>query len=326
VSYFITAPPRVGRSQGASIFWGLISVCFAAAACFYFWKNHENETSANLWRDQALHLQEENETLASQKDHLQASMSDEEAQMKTREDLINQKEQDLAGEESKLDSVGRQSQSQTQQSAAQTAMVRRFNDTIKKVARDTPPDVVERGGRPVLRVPNGQLFAAGSSALTPDGKTMLSQMAQSFAGQMDGFELRVVCYTDTDAENPAPAGAAATASKDAHGASWDLTAARAASLARFFRDQTQLPPLGVLVLGRGDSEPIASNTGDNRARNRRTEFSITPQPPAFRPPEATPVNASGPVATTPASSSSPAPAAKGTKSKKALPVTPLQTP
>src|ERR1039458_2900751 len=54
---------RVGRSQGASIFWGVISVCFAAAACFYFWKNHENETKANVMRDQVLQLTEENETL-----------------------------------------------------------------------------------------------------------------------------------------------------------------------------------------------------------------------------------------------------------------------
>jgi len=47
---------RVGRSQGASIFWGVISVCFAAAACFYYFKNHENETSANQFRDTVLQL------------------------------------------------------------------------------------------------------------------------------------------------------------------------------------------------------------------------------------------------------------------------------
>ncbi len=320
MAYFISTPTRVGRSQGASIFWGLISVCFAAAACFYFWKNHENETSANLWRDQALHLQEENEALTSQKDHLQASMSDEEAQMKTREDLINQKEQDLAAEESKLDSLGRQSQSQTQQSAAQIAMVRRFNDMIKKVSHDTPPDVVERGGRPVLRVPNSQLFAPGTAALTPEGKALLTQMAQSFAGQIDGFELRVICYTDTDAESATPATTAAA--KDAHGASWDLTGTRAASVARFLRDQTQLPALSVLALGRGDSEPIASNTGDSRSRNRRTEFSITPQPPAFRSPEVAPAIATTSTASGANSSGSSTSGAKSAKPRKALPVTP----
>jgi len=290
---------RVGRSQGASIFWGVISVCFAAAACFYYWKNHENETTANVMRDQVLQLREENETLNSQKEHLQASKSESESQLKTREDLIQEKETQLAAEETRLEGLGRQSQNQSQQNQAQVTVVKKFNDVIRKLGKDSPADVVERGGRPVLRVPNAELFAPGDATLKPEGKALLNQIAQALNGQLDNFELRVVSYTDGDAEaqpaggqktdssagssaKPAPA---ASDAKPRYATGWDLTAARASTLARFYRDQTSLPFLNVLVIGRGDSEPIVSNAGEGHARNRRVEITVTPLPVPFHSPD-----------------------------------------
>jgi flagellar motor protein MotB len=287
---------RVGRSQGASIFWGVISVCFAAAACFYFWKNHENETTANVMRDQVLQLREENETLNAQKEHLQASKSEAESQLKTREDLVQEKETQLAAEETRLEGLGRQSDNQSQQNQAQVTVVKKFNDVIRKLGKESPPDVVERGGRPVLRVPNPELFAPGDATLKPEGKALLNQIAQALNGQLDNFELCVVSYTDTDAEaQPAnaqktdssakPAPAAGSDAKPRYATSWDLTAARAATIARFYRDQTSLPFLHVVVIGRGDSEPIVPNAGQDHARNRRVEITVAPLPVPFHSPD-----------------------------------------
>jgi flagellar motor protein MotB len=290
---FIDRSSRVGRSQGASIFWGLVSVFFAAAACYYYWKNHENETKADVMRDQVLQLQEENETLNSQKDHLQASKNEADAQLKTREDLVADKENQLAAEEARLDALSQQTQSIEQQNPSQVAMVKKFNDAIRKLNKDGTADVVERGGRPVLRVPNAELFAPGDATLKPEGKALLNQLTLAISGQIDSFELRVVSYTDTDAEvDPAAkkdSGAKPDAGADAkphYATSWDLTAARAATLGHYYRDQTTLPFLNVLVIGRGDSEPISSNTGDNHARNRRVEITVTPMPSAFHSPDA----------------------------------------
>jgi flagellar motor protein MotB len=294
---------RVGRSQGASIFWGVISVCFAAAACFYFWENHKNETTANVMRDQVLQLREENETLNSQKAHLQASKSEAENQLKTREDLIAEKEAKVAAEETRLEGLGRQSQNQSQQNQAQVTVVKKFNDMIRKLgSKDSPADVVERGGRPVLRIPNAQLFAPGDATLKPEGKALLNQIVQALNGQLDNFELRVVSYTDTDAEaqsvaatdqktdssvGPAakPTPGANSDAKPHYASSWDLTAARASTLARFYRDQTSLPFLNVLVIGRGDSEPIVPNAKEGHARNRRVEITVTPLPVPFHAPD-----------------------------------------
>jgi flagellar motor protein MotB len=327
---FIDRSTRVGRSQGASIFWGVVSVCFAAAACFYFLKNHDNERSADQMRDQVLELREENESLTSQKDNLQASKTEAESQLKTREDLVEQKETELAAEEARLDGLGQQSASQTEQNQAQATGIRKFNDLIRKLGKDTPTDVVERGGRPVLRVPNARLFAAGDATLTPEGKTLLSQVAQALSNQLDTFELRVVSYTDANAEAPAPGDpkkdATAKPAVPLYATSWDLTAARAASISRFYRDQSTLPFLNVLVIGRGEAEPIASNAGENHARNRRVEITITPLPVAFHAPEPTDKEkAEATIAATPASDASqtdtPAPAKKKVKDKSEKPKT-----
>ena len=289
---FIDRSTRVGRSQGASIFWGLVSACFASAACFYFFQNQKNEASANQLHDTVRTLQEQNESIISQRDHLQESATETATQLKTREDLVAEKETELATEETRIEALGQQSQSKTAANLAQVAMVKKFNDVITKLGKGTPPDVVERGGRPVLRVPNAQLFAPGDTALTPDGKALLGQIAQGVGDQITTFELRVVNYSDTDGDGvvggkkDADAKPVDSADTKPHFAtSWDLTGARAAAIARYFRDQTQLPFLNVLVLGRGDSEPISSNTGANHARNQRTEITVTPLPVSFHAPE-----------------------------------------
>ena len=284
MAYFINTP-KVGRSQGASIFWGLISVCFAAAACFYYWKNHENETKATIMRDEVLNLQDERDALNSQKEKLQANISEVESQLKTREDLVQEKETQLAAEEARLEGLGKQSEVQSQQNLAQVAMVKRFNDAIRKLPPDSGTDVVERGGRPVVRIPNAQLFQPGDTLLKPEGKALLNQLSQAIVGQLDTFELRVSCYSDTDAEGYGAKHKDEAALNSPSAASWALTAERAAALARYYRDQTQMPFQNVLVVGRGDAEPILSNGGEGHARNQRVEITVTPLPVPFHAPD-----------------------------------------
>jgi chemotaxis protein MotB len=306
VAYFISTPPRIGRSQGASIFWGLISVCFAAGACYYFWKNTESKREAEQWHDQVLQLQDETDALQAEKAHLQANMADEENQIKAREDLVQEKETELATEELRIEGLGRQAATSAAQNQAQVPMVKKFNETIRKLGGAAPPEVVERAGRPVLRVPNGELFAPGDATLSPEGKALLNQIAQAIAGEMDTFELRVVCYTDTDAE-AAPGAAKDPSDQDVHAASWALTTTRAAALSRYFRDQTQLPFPNVIVSGRGDAEPIAPNAGAGSARNRRVEITVSPLPVPFHAPDSDKsAAAADPTSTAPA----PAPPAK----------------
>lgn len=289
---FIESTSRVGRSQGASIFWGLVSVFFAAAACFYFWKSHENESAANKYRGEVVTLQDDNDKLTTEKAKLQASMSDAAGQLKTREEFLDEKEAKLAAQESRLESLA-----QKAPSAASTATPKKFSDVVHRVSQDDGVDVVTRAGRPVLRIPNTTFFAPGDAALKPEGITLLTQIAQSLSSQSDGFELRIENFTDSEpeaAEAPAkndkgdkkekdkPAKPPDEATSKTHYAtSWDLTAARAATIAHFFRTQDSFPFQNVLVTARGDSQPIVSG-GKNHARNARTEIGVTPLPAPAR--------------------------------------------
>ena len=321
MGYFIDAPPRLGRSQGATLFWGLISVCFAAGACYFFWKNNENQRSAEKWQDQAMELQDQVDKLEGEKAHLKDGLVDQQNQIKAREDLVQEKETELASEELRVEGLGQQRATIAAQNQAQVAMVKKFNDAIKKLGGATPPDVVERSGRPVLRVPNAQLFAQGDATLTPDGKALLNQISQAIVGQMDTFELRVVCYTDTGGE--AAPDAPKKDAGESHAIAWDLTSARATTLSRFFRDESQLPFLNVTVSARGDAEPIAANAGDERVKNRRVEIGVTPLPVPFHAPDADKTTSDPSAAATDTAATGTATPAKKKKAKTpATPATP----
>lgn len=275
--------PRVGRSQGASFFWGLVSVSFAAAACFYFWKNHENESMANKLREQVLILQDEHDTLNAQKEKLQSGMTERDNELKNHEDFLQDKEAKLAAEETRLEALGQQTQDQSQQGQSQVAMIKKFGETIRRLGKNEGCEVVTHGNRQILRVPNSTFFAPGDATLKLDGKALLNLIAQSIVDQADTVELRVESFADGDAELQ-KASADATSPKPRFATAWDLTSARAAAIAHFYHDQTALPFHNVLVIGRGDSESIVRSEKDNHERNGRIEFSINPLPAAFRAP------------------------------------------
>lgn len=294
--------PRVGRSQGVLIFWGLVSVFFAAAFCYYFLENYKNEETSRKLRGEVLALQEQCDSLSAQKDKLQSGISDTDKHLKAREEFLQEKENKLAAAESRLESIERQSKAQSQQSQSQAEVVKKFDDTVRKLAKGDDTDVVSRGGRPVLRVPSSVFFTQGDAALKPEGKTLLNQISQSISGQLDNFELRVESYTDADAEaqktapdatpkNKPDAGAKTSngqkqeaktppAPPTVYATGWELTAARAAAISRFFREQGSLPFQNVLVIGRGDFQPIVPGAKDH-PRNRRIEITVTPMPATF---------------------------------------------
>ncbi|MCE0484056.1 MAG: OmpA family protein [Methylacidiphilales bacterium] len=271
--------PRVGRTQGAVIFWGLVSAFFATAFCFYFSKSYENEKSANTLRDQIVHLQEQCDELTAEKNRLQDSIAQAQIELKTREDILQDKETTLADEENHLETQARQVQEAVAPDPAQAAMLKKFSDALRKIAQNNDGDVSDHDGRPLLRVPNSVLFASADAALKPDGKTLLNQVAQALGSLTDHFELRISAFTDTDTESTDSK--TDSAAKPHFATSWDLTAARAAAMARYLRDQTSLSFQNVLVAGRGDSEPV-STIKDMRAHNRRVEITIDPLPVPFR--------------------------------------------
>jgi hypothetical protein len=91
VAYLVKAP-RVGRSQGAVIFWGLVSAFFASAFCYYYLKNRTNEESARQAIEQMTTLQDQKDVLSSERDKIEAANSDTQKQLQARQDFLQDKE------------------------------------------------------------------------------------------------------------------------------------------------------------------------------------------------------------------------------------------
>lgn len=113
------------------------------------------------------------------------------------------------------------------------------------------------------------LFAPASADIVPTGRTVLDAIAASLAGG-EGH-IRVEGHTD---EVPISASL-----KTKWFSNWELSAARAASVVRYFQYAHHIDPKRMAVVGRSAFQPVAPNdTEENRARNRRVEIVLSEAP------------------------------------------------
>lgn len=114
-------------------------------------------------------------------------------------------------------------------------------------------------------------FLSGQAELTPKAQEILTALARPLIDS--GHPLTVEGHTDNlPIHSPV------------FPSNWELSAARAASVARFLMAQG-LPPQRVRVAGLADTRPVAPNTDrggrdipENQARNRRVTLIIHPTP------------------------------------------------
>jgi outer membrane protein OmpA-like peptidoglycan-associated protein len=109
------------------------------------------------------------------------------------------------------------------------------------------------------------LFTAKSSTLTAEAKRTLDSMAEAVSGLPDKAVL-VAGFTD-DQE---------AAGKDPAAARWQLSTARALSVAKYLAGRG-VNPAQLAVAGFGDARAVAPNDSlANRAQNRRAEITLVP--------------------------------------------------
>jgi len=105
------------------------------------------------------------------------------------------------------------------------------------------------------------LFPSGAASLSPQALAPLKQLATIMVGFIN--PLHVEGYTDN-----VPIATAMYPSN------WELSAARAASVARLFID-TGIDPRRLAITGLGEFQPIASNASeDGRNKNRRVKLIV----------------------------------------------------
>jgi chemotaxis protein MotB len=117
-----------------------------------------------------------------------------------------------------------------------------------------------------VRVLDRVLFQSGSAKILPAGENLLKKLAPAFA--MGNEQVRVEGHTDNVRIGEKL--------QDRYSSNWELSTARAASVARYFQHHGQVDPKRLEAVGSGEHKPVAPNdTADNRQRNRRVEIVLT---------------------------------------------------
>ena len=145
-----------------------------------------------------------------------------------------------------------------------------ITDRLQKV-RANLKSQIERGlasveridDKVVIQLSSQDSFRSGSSDLQPRFLPTLASIAESLL-ETTG-QLTVAGHTDN----------VPIAFSERFNSNWDLSAARASSVADYFLETAKIPNDRISVLGFADTKPIASNdTVDGRAQNRRIEITI----------------------------------------------------
>jgi chemotaxis protein MotB len=181
------------------------------------------------------------------------------ANLQFQQDSLYALEQDLRARESK---VAELSQLLEAQKAAGSALKERLSDALFAF-RNRGLEVEERDGKVYVRLSSNLLFASGSTAIDPDGRKALSDLAQAIEDEED-FEVVVEGHTDdvsfTSATSPRN--------------NWELSVLRATAVVEVLTSSSTLSPTLLTAAGRSEFHP---RDQEDRNRNRRIEVVLSPK-------------------------------------------------
>jgi chemotaxis protein MotB len=121
-------------------------------------------------------------------------------------------------------------------------------------------------GRLTIRMLDRILFDSGSARILPEGKEVLDKLVLAVGKTTD--LIRVVGHTD-DIRISASL-------QKTYPSNWELSAARASSVVRYFQEQHGIDPLRMEAVGLSRYHPLSENTSSAaRQRNRRVEVILT---------------------------------------------------
>jgi chemotaxis protein MotB len=158
------------------------------------------------------------------------------------------------------------------QSAQQSVQFKKETEKMKGIAKDimkVMERLVKSGQVKVTQSARGiaieinasVLFASGQAALEGESLKVLKAVAEVLTEVENSIQ--VEGYSDN-----------APINSPMYPSNWELSSARASSVARLF-EENGIPPHRVVVLGYGENKPVDSNdTPEGRARNRRVTVMI----------------------------------------------------
>ena len=148
--------------------------------------------------------------------------------------------------------------------AQNASMERQLREAMDRAASGSSNG--ERG-ETVAVLPTDILFASGSAELTPEGVAALADVAARLRAEYPGREVRIEGSTDDK-----PIGPNLTAK---YPSNWELSAARASTVARHLQWTHNLDGTNMEVVGLAQYHPLTSNeTPEGRQQNRRVRIAV----------------------------------------------------
>ena len=155
--------------------------------------------------------------------------------------------------------------------------VQEYTRDIKKIAnglrqslrieiQEKNVEIENLKGKLSVRVLDRLLFKSGSAQILNEGKAILNKLATALQDSQD--YIRIEGHTDT-----VPIGKQLKAK---YYSNWELSAARAASVVRYFEFAHKFSPLRLEPVGFSKYRPVTEGqTPENLQRNRRVEIIVT---------------------------------------------------
>jgi chemotaxis protein MotB len=138
----------------------------------------------------------------------------------------------------------------------------RIEDRFSKLGKmgEIETEITERGL--VIHIMESALFREGSATLEPRALEVLDQVSAELKGRPN--HVRIEGHTD-DRPIHTPV----------YPSNWELSAARATEVVRYYISEHEIGPDRISALGYGEYRPIRPNNSiENRARNRRVDVVI----------------------------------------------------
>jgi len=133
-------------------------------------------------------------------------------------------------------------------------------DDMDDIAEDSAMAVDTNEAKVVVRVPGANLFKPGQAGLQLSGRPVLDEVIAVIRRYPD-YKIHIQGHTDDD-----------PISTEKFPTNWELSAARATAVLRYFFDKG-VEPEKMTATGYADTFPLASNdTDQGRTLNRRVEF------------------------------------------------------
>lgn len=135
---------------------------------------------------------------------------------------------------------------------------------VKQLVKDNvDPDSIQRGDVANIRLDSELLFEPGKADLLPEaGQIILDSVKPHFS--LGVKQILIEGHTDD-----------VPVATRQYPSNWELSSARASSVARLIIDQLKYPPKLIKVIGFASFRPLVPNTSDeNRGKNRRVEIAL----------------------------------------------------